>query len=159
MARQRLGDSDPGGYWGLVMPSSRAGSRKRSRLPVARGLGTHKIVAFVGTTDPRRAKAFYRDALGLHLVSEDPFALEFDAHGTMLRITTVQEVAKAQYTVLGWQVSNIVASIKSLQSAGVTFERYQGVPQDDLGIWTSPTGAKVAWFKDPDANTLSLTQF
>ncbi len=77
----------------------------------------------------------------------------------MLRLTTVQEVATAQYRVLGWQVSNIMATVKSLQSAGVTLERYRGMDLDDLGIWTSPTGAKVAWFKDPDGNTLSLTQF
>jgi catechol 2,3-dioxygenase-like lactoylglutathione lyase family enzyme len=147
------------GYWGFVMPSSRAALRKRSRSPKERQLGTHKIIAFVATRDPRRAKAFYRDTLGLHLVSEDPFALVFDAHGTMLRVTTVQEVARAQYTVLGWQVPNIVAIVKSLQSAGVTLERYPGMLQDDLGIWTSPTGAKVAWFKDLDGNTLSLTQF
>jgi catechol 2,3-dioxygenase-like lactoylglutathione lyase family enzyme len=143
----------------MVMPSSRAALRKRPRLPVERHLGTRKIIAFVATTDPRRAKVFYRDTLGLHLVSEDSFALVFDAHGTMLRITTVQEVAKAQYTVLGWQVRNIMAMVKSLQSAGLVFERYPRIPQDDLGIWTSPTGAKVAWFKDPDGNTLSLTQF
>jgi catechol 2,3-dioxygenase-like lactoylglutathione lyase family enzyme len=141
------------------MPSSRAALRKRSRLPVGRQLGAQKIIAFVATSDPRRARAFYRDTLGLHLVSEDQFALVFDVRGTMLRVTTVQKVATAQYTVLGWQVPNIVTSAKSLQSAGVTLERYRGIPHDDLGIWTSPAGAKVAWFKDPDGNTLSLTQF
>jgi catechol 2,3-dioxygenase-like lactoylglutathione lyase family enzyme len=122
-------------------------------------LGTHRIIAFVATGDPRRARAFYRDTLGLRLVSEDQFALVFDVRGTMLRVTTVHKVATAQYTVLGWQVPNIVATVKSLQSAGVTLERYPRIPQDDLGIWTSPSGAKVAWFKDPDGNTLSLTQF
>jgi catechol 2,3-dioxygenase-like lactoylglutathione lyase family enzyme len=141
------------------MPSSRTVLRKRSRLPAERRLGTRKIIAFVATTDPRRAKAFYRDTLRLHLVSEDSFALVFDVAGTMLRVTTVQEVAPAPYTVLGWQVPNIAVIVKSLQSAGVTLERYQGIPQDNLGIWTSPSGAKVAWFKDPDGNTLSVTQF
>jgi catechol 2,3-dioxygenase-like lactoylglutathione lyase family enzyme len=141
------------------MPSSRAAVRKRSRSPVERQLGARKIIAFVATRDPRRARAFYRDTLGLHLVSEDQFGLVFDVRGTMLRVTTVHEVATAQYTVLGWQVPSIAAIVKSLQSAGVTLERYQGIAQDALGIWTSPTGAKVAWFKDPDGNTLSLTQF
>ncbi len=149
----------PGRILGLVMPSSRTVPRKRSRLPAERRLGTRKIIAFVATTDPRRAKAFYRDTLRLHLVSEDSFALVFDVAGTMLRVTTVQEVATAPYTVLGWQVPNIAVIVKSLQSAGVTLERYRGIPQDSLGIWTSPSGAKVAWFKDPDGNTLSVTQF
>jgi catechol 2,3-dioxygenase-like lactoylglutathione lyase family enzyme len=141
------------------MPSSRVAPRKRSRSSVVRQLGTQKIIAFVATCDPRRAKAFYRDTLGLDLVSEDQFALVFDVRGTMLRVTTVQKVATAQYTVLGWQVPNIGATVKSLQSAGVTLEQYPGIPQDNLGIWTSPAGARVAWFKDPDGNTLSLTQF
>ena len=119
----------------------------------------HKLIAFVATRDPARAKAFYRDTLGLHLVSEDPFALVFDVAGTMLRVATVQDVAAAQYTVLGWQVRDIVQSVKDLQRAGVSFERYPGMKQDEHGIWKSPSGARVAWFKDPDNNTLGITQF
>ena len=41
---------------------------------------------------------------------------------------------------------------------GVRFEQYAGMDQDERGVWTAPGGAKVAWFKDPDGNTLSLTQ-
>ena len=122
-------------------------------------LGSHKIVAFVATRDPAKAKAFYRDTLGLRLVSEDRFALAFDANGTMLRVTTVGKVAVAPYTVLGWHVTDIVATAMQLQKAGVSLERYEGMPQDKLGIWTSPSGARVAWFKDPDGNTLSITEF
>jgi catechol 2,3-dioxygenase-like lactoylglutathione lyase family enzyme len=133
--------------------------RTHSKPAVKPGLGSHKIVAFVATCDPRRAKAFYRDTLGLHLVSEDPFALAFRVGGTMLRVTTVQDIVTAPYTVLGWHVTNIATTIKNLQRAGVTFERYSGMPQDDRGVWTAPSGARVAWFKDPDGNTLSLTQF
>ena len=116
-----------------------------------------KIVAFVGTRNPQRAKDFYRDTLGLNLVSEDPFALVFDVKGTMLRVTTVPELTPAKFTVLGWEVSDIVAAVKQLQAAGVVFERYD-FPQDELGIWTAPGGAKVAWFKDPDGNILSVSQ-
>jgi hypothetical protein len=90
---------------------------------------------------------------------EDPFALVFDAAGTMLRIATVQELAPAKYTVLGWQVQDIVRTAKDLQKANVNLERYPGMRQDDVGIWNSPSGARVAWFKDPDGNTLSITQF
>jgi catechol 2,3-dioxygenase-like lactoylglutathione lyase family enzyme len=122
-------------------------------------LGSQKLVAFVATRNPGRAKEFYRDVLGLRLISEDPFALVFDAAGTMLRIATVQELAPAKYTVLGWQVQDIVRTAKDLQKANVNLERYPGMRQDDVGIWNSPSGARVAWFKDPDGNTLSITQF
>ena len=122
-------------------------------------MGSQKLVAFVATRDSARARVFYRDTLGLRLVSEDEFALVFDAAGTMLRVTTVQEVAAAKYTVLGWQVSDIVRTAKNLQKALITLERYAGMRQDELGIWNSPSGARVAWFKDPDGNTLGITQF
>lgn len=122
-------------------------------------LGSQELVAFVATQDPARAKQFYRDTLGLPLVSEDDFALVFDANGTMLRVTRVQEFAAAKYTVLGWQIRDIVQTAKNLQRAHVTLERYPGMQQDELGIWNSPSGAHVAWFKDPDGNTLSITQF
>ena len=122
-------------------------------------LSDHSIIGFVATADADRAKKFYRDTLGLRLVSEEmPFALVFDAHGTMLRVTVVKSVTPAGYTVLGWQVPNIVAAVKALSESGVQFERYQGMPQDELGIWSSPGGAMVAWFKDADGNTLSLSQ-
>jgi catechol 2,3-dioxygenase-like lactoylglutathione lyase family enzyme len=122
-------------------------------------LGSCKLVAFIAARDLGRAKAFYRDTLGLRMVSEDEFALVFDAAGTMLRIARVQEVAAAEYTVLGWQIPDIVRMAKNLQKVHVTLQRYPGMPQDELGIWTSPSGARVAWFKDPDGNTLSITQF
>jgi catechol 2,3-dioxygenase-like lactoylglutathione lyase family enzyme len=127
-------------------------------MPAQSVLGSTKIMAFVATHSPAKAKAFYRDTLGLHLIGEDGFALAFDAHGIMLRVTIVEKVAVAPYTVLGWQVGNIVATAKALQKAGVKFERYQGMAQDELGVWSAPSGAKVAWFKDPDGNTLSITE-
>jgi catechol 2,3-dioxygenase-like lactoylglutathione lyase family enzyme len=122
-------------------------------------LGSEKLVAFVGTRDPGRAKEFYGGTLGLRLDSEDQFALVFDCDGTMLRVTRVPELVTAPYTVLGWRVRDIVSTAKRLQEAHVALERYPGVQQDELGIWNSPSGARVAWFKDPDGNTLSITQF
>jgi catechol 2,3-dioxygenase-like lactoylglutathione lyase family enzyme len=122
-------------------------------------LGSQKLVAFVATREPSRAREFYRDILGLPLVSEDEFALVFDVTGTMLRVTRVQELAAAKYAVLGWHVHDIVQTAKNLQKAQVALERYPGMQQDELGIWNSPSGARVAWFKDPDGNTLSITQF
>lgn len=122
-------------------------------------LATRDIVAFVGTHVPARAKAFYGTTLGLSLVSEDDFALVFDAHGTMLRVTTVEKVAAAPYTVLGWRVDDIASMLTALRAAGVTFQHYEGIPQSEHGVWTAPSGAKVAWFADPDGNLLSITEF
>ena len=128
-----------------------------SHMPQHSGLGGYNIVGFVSIVDVARAKEFYRDTLGLRLVSEEPpYALVFEANGIMLRLGMAKELPPARGTVLGWQVPDIVATVKDLERAGVRFERYDFVKQDNLGIWTTPTGAKVAWFKDPDGNILSL---
>jgi len=128
-------------------------------MPGSSPLAAHKLCAFIATTDPARAKAFYRDQLGLHLVREElPFALVFDANGTMLRVQVVRELTSAGYTVLGWEVPDIAATAKRLEEAGVKMEHFEGVPQDELGIWTSPSGARVAWFKDPEGHILSIAQ-
>jgi catechol 2,3-dioxygenase-like lactoylglutathione lyase family enzyme len=128
-------------------------------MPEHSGLGKCNIVGFISIVDVDRAKEFYRDTLGLRLVSEEPpFAIVFEAHGIMLRLGMAKELPPARGTVLGWQVPDIVAAVRDLERAGVRFERYDFVKQDDLGIWTTPTGAKVAWFKDPDGNTLSLSE-
>ena len=118
-----------------------------------------KVISFVATKHPARARKFYEETLGLKLVADDPFAIVFDANGTMLRVQKVTELVPAQHTVLGWEVSDIRAQIEALTARVARFERFAGLPQDKLGVWTSPSGAKVAWFKDPDGNTLSLTQF
>ena len=122
-------------------------------------LGGYNIIGFVSIVDVPRARDFYRDTLGLRLVTEEPpFALVFEANGIMLRLGMTRERLPAHGTVLGWQVPEITATVKNLKQAGVLFERYDGMNQDELGIWASPTGAKVAWFKDPDGNTLSLSE-
>src|SRR3954453_5603391 len=122
-------------------------------------LADHPIIAFVPTRDPARARQFYEQTLGLPLTSDElPFALVFDVHGIMLRVTVVHELTPAGYTILGWQVPEIFIAAKALSDAGVEFQRYEGMQQDDLGIWNSPGGAKVAWFRDPDGNTLSISQ-
>jgi catechol 2,3-dioxygenase-like lactoylglutathione lyase family enzyme len=121
-------------------------------------LKAQPIIAFVATTDPRRAKAFYAKTLGLRFVSEDPFAVVFDAAGTMLRLAIVPRLQPAGYTVLGWIVPDIRREVRGLVRRGVVFARFDGFGQDEDGIWASPSGAQVAWFRDPDGNTLSLTQ-
>jgi catechol 2,3-dioxygenase-like lactoylglutathione lyase family enzyme len=116
-------------------------------------------IALVATTDPARARVFYEETLGLRFVADEDFALVFDCAGIPLRIARVESFTPQPFTVLGWQVHDIVATLEVLSSRGVTFERYPGLEQDLLGVWTSPSGARVAWFKDPGGNTLSLTQF
>ena len=122
-------------------------------------LNTSKIICFAATTKPASAKKFYRDTLGLSLVEDGPFALVFDANGTMLRVQRVGELRPATHTNLGWEVADIRATIKQLTRRGVCFQRYEGLAQDASGVWTTPDGSQVAWFKDPDGNTLSLTEF
>jgi catechol 2,3-dioxygenase-like lactoylglutathione lyase family enzyme len=118
-----------------------------------------KVISFVATRDPGRALTFYGETLGLALVSDDPFAMVFDANGTMLRVQKVSELVPAKHTVLGWEVGDIGATVAELTGRGVRFERYAGMGQDGAGVWAAPSGAKVAWFKDPDGNVLSLTEF
>ena len=122
-------------------------------------LNQAKIISFVATKDPMKAREFYETTLGLLLVGDEPFALVFEAHGTMLRVQKVEQLQPAQHTVLGWEVPDIRAAAQDLKKRGVRFECFEGLTQDDLGVWTSPSGGKVAWFKDPDENRLSLTQF
>jgi len=117
------------------------------------------ITAFLPTTNLKLSKQFYSKKIGLDLVSEDDYALEFEGHGTSLRITLVNEFKPHPFTVLGFKVLDIVADVKLLSKKGVTFEKYNSMDQDDLGIWNSSSGAKIAWFKDPDANLISLTQY
>jgi catechol 2,3-dioxygenase-like lactoylglutathione lyase family enzyme len=127
-------------------------------MPDHAGFDHYEVVAFIATTNAAVAKKFYGDALGLPLVSEDDFALVFDAHGTTLRIAIVPRVAPAQYTVLGWRVPDIARAVQHLETAGLKLQRYKGMAQDASGVWLSPSGARVAWFKDPDGNTLSISQ-
>jgi catechol 2,3-dioxygenase-like lactoylglutathione lyase family enzyme len=121
-------------------------------------LGSAKLMAVVTVSDAARAKPFYQDVLGLKLVNEDAFALVFDAGGTTLRIALAQKVTVPPYTVAGWEVADANATVRALSARGIRFERFPGMDQDELGMWVSPSGAKVAWFKDPDGNLLSVSQ-
>jgi len=122
-------------------------------------LGSLDIVAFVPTTDAAKARAFYEGALGLTFVKDDGFAMVLNANGIMIRVAKVgKEFVPAKFTILGWQVSDIENVVRALQAKGVHFEIFGFFKQDELGIWTAPTGDKVAWFKDPDGNVLSVSQ-
>ena len=121
-------------------------------------LGDKKIKAFVPTVMPEKARFFYRNILGLNLLSEDDYALQFDANGIELRVTIVPELKPHGFTVLGWNVPDIKSIVKLLNAKGIVCEKYNFLEQDDLGVWFAPGGSKVAWFKDPDGNLLSLTE-
>jgi catechol 2,3-dioxygenase-like lactoylglutathione lyase family enzyme len=124
-------------------------------------LGTADIVAFVPTKNPDKARQFYEKTLGLKFIADDKFALVFESKGVMIRVVDISgfpDYKPPPFTVLGWDVDDIGKTVSGLQKKGVKFERYTGLEQDRLGVWTAPGNAKVAWFKDPDGNTLSLSQ-
>ena len=120
-------------------------------------LGSRPIIGFVATKDFDRSQAFYGGALGLRFIANDGFALVFESAGTMIRVVKVGVFVPAPYTILGWQVDAMQDAVTGLTERGVVFERYPGLEQDKLGIWTAPGGAQVAWFKDPDGNLLSVS--
>ena len=121
-------------------------------------LASSKIIGFVPTKDSVKARGFYEGILQFQFVSDDMFALVMKAGETMLRIGKVQDFTPAPYTVLGWEVANIEEVVKWLQKRGVALEKFPFVQDKELGIWTTPNGDKVAWFRDPDGNVLSVSQ-
>jgi len=122
-------------------------------------LESAKLTAFCATTDAARAKAFYGDTLGLELRYEDDFALSFDANGVELRLQKVPDFTPQGFTVLGWQVSDVEATVEALTQRRVTVEHFDGLSQDDRGIWEAPGGARIAWLRDPDGNLLSVAEY
>ena len=122
-------------------------------------LEASEVIAFAASADLRRARDFYEQVLDLRVIEQNDFACVFDANGTMLRVTAVAEVARPGYTVLGWRVADIAATVHGLTERGVVFLRYDGMDQDENGVWTTPGGDKIAWFTDPGGEVLSLTQF
>lgn len=121
-------------------------------------LGSTNLVTFVPTKDAEKARTFYERVLGLRFISDDGFALVFDANGIMVRVVKLKDFTPAQYTILGWQVTDIAKVVEELRAKGVHFEIFGFFKQDELGIWTAPTGDKVAWFKDLDGNVLSVSE-
>ena len=121
-------------------------------------LDTAQLVAFVPSLDLDASDRFYSGVLRLRRVESTAFANAYDANGTQLRVTRVGELPPVSHTVLGWRVENIAGEIRELRAAGVEFRLYDSLAQDEDGVWESPSGARIAWFSDPDGNTLSLQQ-
>jgi len=124
------------------------------------GLARNSPVGFIPTTKAKEARAFYEKTLGLRFESADDFAIVFRVGpaNMMLRVTIAPEFTPHPFTIFGWQVDDIVARVTELTAKGVEFARYGFLEQDERGIWNAPGGTRVAWFKDPDGNTLSLSQ-
>jgi len=122
-------------------------------------LGNCKLAAFIATSKPDEAKAFFEDKLGLTLILDEQYALVFDANGTTLRVQKSGKFTPQQFTALGWHVDDIEATVRELRAKGVVFEKYPWMPEGSDGIMTFPEGARVAWFKDPDGNVLSIDQY
>ena len=120
-------------------------------------LTTFPINGFVRITDPERSRRFYEQTLGLAFDYENPYVTVFRSGNSQIIAQKVKEFVPVAATVLGWEVKDIENVVSALLKSGVVFEKYEGMEQDELGIWTSP-GGKVAWFKDPDGNILSLSE-
>ena len=121
-------------------------------------LQSAKVVAFLQVSDRKKAREFYVEVLGLKYISEDPFALVVESNGTRVRIGEMPNLQPAQFTVLGWEVPDMEEAVSDLQSRGVELQKYGLKGQDERGVWTTPGGDKVAWFKDPSGNVLSVSQ-
>ncbi len=121
-------------------------------------LAACKMIGFVPTKDSKRARDFYEGKLGFQFISDDPFALVLRAGETMIRVAKAKDFTPAPYTVMGWEVRNIEATVAWLKNRGVIFEKYPFLKDPELGIWTAPSGDRVAWFKDPDGNVLSVSE-
>ncbi|MCL2450431.1 MAG: VOC family protein [Polyangiaceae bacterium] len=121
-------------------------------------LAKQSLVAFIATENAAAARKFYQDVLGLEVDYENEFVIACNAHGTSLRIQKVRGFRPQPFTSLGWTVDDLVSTVDALADRGVKCERYDGIDQDARGIWKAPSGAQIAWFKDPDGNVLSLTQ-
>jgi catechol 2,3-dioxygenase-like lactoylglutathione lyase family enzyme len=121
-------------------------------------LASGKLVGFIPTTDYDKARAFYEGKLGFTFLSLDQFALVMTVGGHMIRIAKMPNFTPLQGTILGWEVADITGVVNWLKDRGVSPEKYPFVQDRELGIWTTPNGDKVAWFKDPDGNVLSVSQ-
>lgn len=122
-------------------------------------LSENRAIAFVPVGDVDRAMHFYSDVLGLPVAGGGEDYCALDAGGLTIRLTAIPDRPHTEHTIVGWSVTDIGSVCADLAARGVAFQRYQGVEQDQYGVWKSPVGDQVAWFCDPDGNTLSVTQF
>jgi len=150
------------GFKRNVQPNTQDDSTDSDQMPPSPNstgpLKSSKLCAFLATTNASRCREFYGGKLGFCVLEEDPLALVFDFEGTMIRVQKVPRHDPLPFTILGWSVVDIGATVNNLCAAGIVFERFAGLDQDETGIARFPRGSRVAWFKDPDGNILSIAQ-
>ena len=122
-------------------------------------LASSRLQTIVWTSRISAAEKFYSEVLGLPLKGKSHGALIYDVGGSDLRVSPVPETQPSAHTVLGFAVPNLRATVELLKERGVNLERIAGISHDSTGILTTPEGAKVAWFRDPDGNLLSAVQY
>jgi catechol 2,3-dioxygenase-like lactoylglutathione lyase family enzyme len=120
--------------------------------------GTKAFSGF-SVDDLDRAKEFYGGTLGLS-VSENPAGLELQlgGGGTVFVYPKGEQHTAASFTILNFPVDDIEHAVDDLTAAGVEFERYDGMQQDERGIARDGGGPNIAWFKDPAGNILSVLE-
>ena len=117
------------------------------------------VISLLPTAKPDEARAFYEQVLGLRFLADDGFALVFEINGRLLRLTKIPGFTPQPFSVIAWHVTSAEETVRTLLDRGVTMERYDMFEQDELGIWTVPgDSARIAWFKDPDGNVLSVVE-
>lgn len=124
-------------------------------------LATSLPIAFIPTQEPEAARKFYEQTVGLKFVTDNDFAIVFRVGPepqAMLRIVRARGFSPALYTIFGWEVENVEQSVDELLGKGIQFLRYGHFEQDARNIWNAPDGSRIAWFQDPDGNTLSISE-
>lgn len=122
-------------------------------------LTNSKLQSIIWTSRITEAEAFYRDLLGLPLRTQSDGALVFAVGSGDLRVAPVPSTTPSEHTVLGFAVNDVDGIVACLSARGVVFERFDGFPHEENGALMTPDGARVAWFRDPDGNILSVVQF
>jgi catechol 2,3-dioxygenase-like lactoylglutathione lyase family enzyme len=117
-----------------------------------------RLMAFVPVSDLDRAQRFYVGTLGLERQHADDYGCMLNSAGTTVRLALVAGYEPPAFTVLGWEVDALEPAVAALTESGIVLHRYEGMGQDETGVWTAPSGDRVAWFPDSEGNTLSLTQ-
>lgn len=110
--------------------------------------------------DLQQAKAFYGNLLGLETKDNPMGLLELHlAGGQNTVVYSKPNHVPATFTVLNFVVDDIEEAVKELSGKGISFEQYTGsIQTDKKGISTNPGGPRIAWFKDPAGNILSVLQ-
>jgi catechol 2,3-dioxygenase-like lactoylglutathione lyase family enzyme len=121
-------------------------------------LGDAMAVTTIPVTDLERSKAFYSDALGLRLLSENPFALRYGAgRGTQISVFKRGPLERAA-TVCHFEVDDIDEVVAGLRGRGVDFEEYAEGPLTTTNGVAQIGPARGAWLKDPDGNFIGLRE-